>query len=271
MNKALPLVSLLALAAFGCGPSGEKTPGASGSTSSGSSASAKVDPAFAAFLDKLPAELKHDAFEYYGLGNDKPTTLEIVRDGGPPTYGTRTVKPGELKDGKATFILSQAGGLSMEGDITMSLEPDGLYAMSSTMNKLKPHSLEMPAKMEVGGSWKDHTEMDQGGQKIVLDNDLKIVGKERIVTPGGTFDEALHVTSTGAGTFGGKPATLTTESWYVRGVGPVKQIVNLAYKNGPKQAFTTQLADPKKAEAATSPSSSAPPIDLFGGGAGGGQ
>ncbi len=193
--------------------------------------------------------LRNDAYDYYGLGNTKTLKLQIVRgENGLPEEATRTVVPGKVEDGKETYVLKQTGGLETEGDITLSLEKDGVYAMSSSRNKIKPHSLEMPAKLEVGGGWKDHTEMSD--QRIVLDNDLKIVNRERVTTPGGTFDDALHVTSTGSGLYGGGPVTLTTESWYVRGTGPVKQIVNVVPKMGPKQSFTIQLAPDKPAEAA---------------------
>lgn len=265
MNKVLPLLALLSLALVGCPKPDPKTDAAVKPADATEAAKAEpVDPAFVAYLEKVPADLKNDAFEYYGLGNGRTMTVEILRDGAPSQTGTRTVKPGEIKDGKATFVIRQEGGMESEGDITLSLESDGLYAMSSSVNHIKPHSLEMPPKLEVGGGWKDHTEMTQSSQKIVLDNDLKIVGKERVSTPGGTFDEALHVKSTGTGKFGSRPATLTTESWYVRGVGPVKQVLGIVYKDGQKQSVTVQLADSKKAAAdSAATGSSAPPIDLL--------
>ena len=227
--KTSPL--FLALLLAGCGPSG---PGA---------ATASDAP------PGLPDALKSDAFEYYGLGNDKPVRLEIVENG-MPTSGTKTIKLDKIEGGKASYVLRQEGGLAAQGDITLSLEKDGIYAMKSSVSKLKAHSLEMPAKLEVGGGWKDHTEM---GDRIVLDSDLKIVGKERVSTPGGTFDEALHVTSKGGGTMGEGPIELETEMWYVRGLGAVKQILRITPKGkGAKRTVTVQLAAPEKA--AESPS-----------------
>ena len=192
----------------------------------------------------LPDALKSDAFAYYGLGNTKPTRYEVVQgEGGVPTSAVRTFVPGKIEGDKATYTLKQSGGLEREGDIVLSLERDGIYAMSSSKNQIKPHSLEMPAKLEVGGGWKDHTEMMDGG--IKLDSDLKIAGKERVATPGGTFDDALHVTSTGGGTYGGQQVDLKTESWYVRGLGAVKQIVTSTPKGGPASTFVIQLAKPE--------------------------
>lgn len=239
MNKAFSLFALFALPLVGCKPSGASLPG---TTAVGDAPKG------------MPDALKNDAFEFYGLGNDKPVRMEIAQDaGGMPgmgtSVGTRTIKLQKIEGGKATYVLSQEGALGNngQGEITLSLEKDGLYTMASSTSKLKPHSLEMPARLEVGGGWKDHTEMSDG--RIVLDNEIKIVGFERVSTPGGTFDDALHVTSTGGGTMGEGPIDLTTESWYVRGKGAVKQILNITPKGkgGQKRTITMQLAGPEKA------------------------
>ena len=192
--------------------------------------------------------LKSDAYAYYGLGNAAPMRLQIAygEGGGLPTPATRTVIPGKREGDKQTFTLKNEGGTENEGDITLSLEPGGVYAMASTKNKIVPHSVELPAKLDVGTTWKDHTQMTD--QKIDLQNDLKVVNKERVATAGGTFDDALHVKSTGGGTYRGAPATLTTESWYVRDLGPVKQIVVVTPGKGAKpQTVTIELAPPEKA------------------------
>lgn len=225
MKQFLPLLALLALPLAGCDSAGKD--------------SASNSPA----PPGLPAELKNDAFDYYGLGNPKPVQLEIItQEGFPPIPGTRSFAMGKVEDGKATFIEHQTGALESQGDITFSLEKDGLYVMSSSKTELKAHSLEMPAKLDVGSGWKDHTEMAPGGKKIVLDNDLKVERKERVSTPGGTFDDALYITSIGQGTIDGKPVKLTTKSWYVRGIGPVKQIEEVETKGEPKKVISIQLA-----------------------------
>jgi hypothetical protein len=212
MNKALLSLPLLGGILFGCGSS------------------------------------KNDAYDYYGLANTKPVRLEIINgEGQSPQIGTRTFVPGKKdSNGNQTFVEHQDGALEGEGDITLSLEKDGLYVMSSTKTGIKAHTLEMPAKLEPGGGWKDHTEMSPGGKKIVLDNDIKVERTERVTTPGGTFDDALYITSTGQGTIANEPVTLTTKSWYVRGMGPVKQVEEVVSKGGPKRVITIQLAAPEK-------------------------
>ena len=238
MIKALPLLApLLIVTVVGCG---------------------KADP------------LKNDAFAYYGLGNTNPMRLQIVQgEGGFPTPATRTVIPGKREGNKQSFTLKNEGGTENEGDIALSLEPDGVYAMSSTKNKIVAHSVELPGKLDVGTVWKDHTQMID--QKIDLQNELKVVGRERVSTAGGTFDDALHVKSTGSGTYRGEPASLETESWYVKDLGPVKQIVVVAPKKGAKQTVTIELAAPEKApEAGGDPSMGAPGGAMPGGAVPGG-
>lgn len=237
MNKALPLLALFA-AVVGCKPSVPSGTGLVSTVPKG-----------------LPDALQNDAFEYYGLGNDKPMHLEVIEgENGLPKTGTRTIKFQKIDGDRAIYLLTQDGELAgNQGDITLSLEKDGLYTMSSTASKMKPHSLEMPARLEVGQGWKDHTEMADG--KINLNFDVKVAGFERVSTPGGTFDEALHITSKGAGTMGDGPIEITTDMWYVRGLGAVKQVLNITPKEAgaAKRTITMQLADPKKPEAPERP------------------
>lgn len=229
-SKVLSLTFVLVVAA-GCKNAAGPTPVAS----SGGGAGVPPSPT-------IPTELKNDAYDYYGLSNEKPVQLEITYSDNPvPATGSRRVVLQDVKDGKATFVQKQEGALVGEGDITLSLEKDGVYAMSSTKGKIKEHSLEIPASLSVGGGWKDHTELEQQGTSIKLDNDVKIVGKERVSTKGGTFDDALYVTSVGKGTLGDQQVTLTTRSWYVRGKGPVKQIVEVVPAKGAKRTISMQL------------------------------
>lgn len=245
MNKALLPLALLLLAGCASAPGG-KEKGAK-----------NYPPGF-------PEALKNDAFDYYGLGNDDPLRMEVLSGaGGVPTYGTRQVRLDKVEGGKAVYVLKQEGALESQGTITLSLEADGLYTMASTASKLKPHTLEVPAKMDVGTAWKDHTDMSDRG--ILLDSDLKVEGRERVATPGGTFDDALRVTSVGGGKWSGKDVVLKTQSWYVSGMGQVKTILEIIpkAKGDPAQKVTVQLAAPEKAappvESSSLPAPSPPP------------
>ena len=251
MNKALPLLALLVLFG-GCKPS------------SNSETVAQSNAPKSNVPKGLPDALQNDAFEYYGLGNDKPMKLEVLEgENGIPRRGSRTIKLQKIEGDKAIYLLTQDGDLAGDqGDITLSLEKDGLYTMASSTSKLKAHSLEMPARLEVGQGWKDHTEMADG--KIKLDFDVKVVGFERVATPGGTFDDALHVTSTGSGSMGDGPIGITTDMWYVRGLGAVKQVLNITPKEpgAAKRVITMQLADPKKPDVPPGPQGGMTPLDL---------
>ena len=190
----------------------------------------------------VPDSLKHDAYAYYGLENSKPVNVTVVdslsKESRP---GTRQCQLVEIKGGKATYVIKQSGGLQDNGDVTISLESNGIYAMGTTVGTMKSHSIEMPAKLEVGSGWKDHTEIKADQREINLDNDLKIKGLEKVTVPTGTF-EAMVITSTGKGTMSKIPVTLTTKSWYVKGRGAVKQVISVTQPGQPTHTLTVSEA-----------------------------
>src|SRR5688500_898468 len=65
----------------------------------------KVTPA------DVPADVKHEAFEYYGLDNTAPVELRMTR-GKDKLTGTRINRFMEVKDGNAIYEVEHTGGLS---------------------------------------------------------------------------------------------------------------------------------------------------------------
>lgn len=192
-------------------------------------------------LAEVPVELKHAAFDYYGLGVSVPVNIEVSDDvRGDKRTGTRTIEVGKIENGKVTFLIKQSGALEDQGDVTVSLEPDGVFAMSSSKGTMKPHTLEMPTSIAPGASWEDNTELATNGTSIKLTNKVKAEKFEKITTKVGTYDEALLVTSTGSGTISGKPGTLTTRSWYVKGRGAVRQVIDLTLTGQPKRTISME-------------------------------
>ena len=174
-------------------------------------------------LTSLAQELRSDAYEYYGLGNDKPVKLAFRKDSSPVPMATRTVKLVAVKDGKASFEEQQIGGLEDETQ-TMSLEPDGLYVMAASSGTLKtPHTLELPSKLSKGTEWQDNQELESQGTTIKLDGKYRVVGFEDVKTQAGPFPNALHVVGAIKGTRGGVPVSMSVEDWYAKGIGLVKQ------------------------------------------------
>ncbi|HWD40770.1 MAG TPA: hypothetical protein VG944_18120, partial [Fimbriimonas sp.] len=82
-------------------------------------------------LADLPPNLKNDAYEYFGLSNDKPLQYTMSGSASIPK-GTLTCQATlkAIADGKASFEYTQKGIPSAEMTNTVSLEPNGIYIMS---------------------------------------------------------------------------------------------------------------------------------------------
>jgi hypothetical protein len=192
-------------------------------------------------LSQIPAELKHDGYSYYGLGNPKPMKMEVtVSDPGQPVrVGTQTISLKEIKDGVPIFVIERKDGLEMLGVQEIRLEKDGLYNSASTVAKIGPHDLEMPAKLTIGTKWTSRTEVDQPGQSMVNDSTFVVVRPEKVKTKAGEHD-ALLITSTGKGTIGGQKVTTSSKSWYVKDLGGVKTVLTTTFPKGKVQTITIQ-------------------------------
>ena len=245
MNRTLwlrlSLAAVVAVSVWGCGskekPAPEPAPAPAPAPSvSGSEPSAPTVP-----LSSLPDELKHEAFEYYGLGNDQPMDLERTIVGQPDTVtGSQSFRLKEVKDGKALFTVVRTGGFASVGDSDLSLELDGIYAMSSTIGTITPHQLELPAKLGVGAKWDAETKLEQGGG-ITLEHKSvnKVVGMQKVTTPAGTYD-ALLIESSGPAKIQGEAKEMRTKAWFVKGLGAVKMEIVEISKGGSKQTILIQ-------------------------------
>ncbi|HEY0868036.1 MAG TPA: hypothetical protein VGE01_11685, partial [Fimbriimonas sp.] len=120
-----------------------------------------TSPTDTPLVSQLPAELKHDGFEYYGLANEQPIEIEVTSaPNGRTLTGTQTTKLVSFAGGKATFRRERTGNLESLGVDEYSLEPTGIYVTSSTVAKTKDRYLEIPAKLEPGKTWQDTTEIE---------------------------------------------------------------------------------------------------------------
>lgn len=243
MNRTLwlrlSLAAVVAGSVWGCGgkdkPAPEPAPAPAPPVST-SEPSAPTVP-----LSSLPEELKHAAFEYYGLGNDQPMDLERKIEGQPDTVtGSQTFRLREVKDGKALFTVVRTGGFASVGDSDLSLEADGIYAMSSTIGTITPHQLELPAKLDPGSKWDAETKLEQGGGVTLEHKSVnKVVGVQKVTTPAGTYD-ALLIESSGPAKIQGEAKEMRTRAWFVKGLGAVKMEIIEISKNGSKQTILIQ-------------------------------
>lgn len=256
MNKPFRLsIPLVILAVIGCNGStsdtktAEKpsstTSGTSGSTTSGSASGSSTGstPATttAANPAEIPANLKHDGYVYYGLANTAPMKLEI-RDSAQPSatkVGTQTVEYKGMIEGKPTFLIERTGGIEVLGAQEVRLEPDGVYNSSSTVAKVGPKALEIPANLAPGTTFPSHEEVDQSGQSMILDSVFKVERTEKVTTKAGEH-EALLITSTGKGKINGQDVTTSTKGWYVKNLGAVKSELTTYFPKGTTETITIE-------------------------------
>lgn len=198
-------------------------------------------PAPMATLADVPEALKNDAYHYYGLGNPKPMSMEIsISDQPKDKYtGAQTITIKEIKDGKPIFSIDRTGQLAKLGSQEVSLTEEGIFNTMSSIAKIGPKDMELPAKLAPGVTWKSHAEIAQGSETVVNDSDLKVVGPDKVKTPAGEHD-ALLITSTGQSTIGGKKAKTTSKNWYVLDLGVVKSVLVNTYSDGKVQTITIQ-------------------------------
>lgn len=195
----------------------------------------------AASTEEVPADLKHAAFDYYGLASGKDLTLEIRTSTKPEVYtGGQKAVLKSVKDGKATYSIERSGGLAemLGKSQDVVVDKNGIYAISIEGAPIEPIQQELPADMSPGKTWTSKSKFSLSGQEFVTDTKFRIVGPEKVTTKLGTFD-AILVINEGMNIVGGQKMQITAKAWYVKGMGEVK--VALTSKNTTGQTATVDV------------------------------
>ncbi len=191
-------------------------------------------------LSDLPDSLKTDAFHYYGLANTTPVKMHIVRKGAATMEGDQTMAFKSLEGDKASFLTTRGGALADLGSEEVSLEPDGVYVVSSSVGDIGGKSLELPAVLKPGTTWHRASQITRSnGSKVKYDAQFKVVGIQKITTPAGDFD-ALLITSDGPAEIDGAKMQMSVKSWYVKDLGPVKISTQLTPAKGQPQSMVIE-------------------------------
>ncbi len=207
--------------------SAKATPGPIDGAKMQATEKAVAEPTKQGDLAAIPESLKHEGYEYFGLGNGKPIDVELRIGSGSPAEqvssgSVQTVFTG-MKGGVAHFKTSRTGALEQFGGTEeVTCEPDGIYTISTSLGKIGSKHLELPAKLTPGATWSVKTTMTTSdGRNITGDDVFTAKGIKQVKTKAGDF-EALVVESKGTAVIDGKKARTKTVSWYVRGKGQVR-------------------------------------------------
>ncbi len=178
-------------------------------------------------LSKIPAELKNDAFEYYGLGRTDPIKMTVTQNGASEP-ATQTVSLKKVENGIAEFTITNQGGLEKLGEVMVSLDKNGIKVVSVNGQKADSETFELPSGLTTGKTWP--FKLESNGMKLTGSNVVK--GTESITTAVGTYKDALLVVSTATGIQSGQKVMLKSKQWLVKGRGQVKaEITNVSGKN----------------------------------------
>lgn len=210
--------------------------GKNGAAASASNGAADSKPAT---LDSLPANLKHEGYEYYGLGQTQALGYEVISTVEPgASKGDSTSQLQSIEGGTAKFVTTRTGPLAALGEQILELRPDGVYSTSMAGNKIEPPQLELPAELPVGKTWSTKGSVKlPDGRTLEQDLQYKVVGEEKVQTKAGEFD-ALKVTVSGQIKFGEEPNQSQVSAWYVKGIGVVKMTISTT---NPRNTMSVQL------------------------------
>ncbi len=191
--------------------------------------------------DTIPADLKHDAYHYYGLNNLKPLNMEITIDGGAPSSGTQSISLVKVDSNEAVFRMDRTGGLSAFGSMELVLKPDGVYLLKASVGRVQEAAREMPAALKPGETWTTSGKMTlPGGSSVEESGSYKVVGFEKVTTKRQTYPGALLVQSEGKVIQGSETATMRTKNWFVKDRGPVKVEIELIDPQGTQRKILMQ-------------------------------
>jgi hypothetical protein len=232
----------------GCGQSGSKGSETSATaqperpTTPGIAGKSESEAAPARPLSEIPASLKHDAYEYFGLGNPQPLTYQITSTapGAQPVTGTQTVRFTGMENGEARFSITRTDGMASLGDAEMAVTDKGVEMIRSSVGDMGGRKLELPRGLSVGKSWKDKSSFDAQGRKMSMEGTYKVAKMETVETPAGKFD-ALKIEANAKVTLDGQKGTMKMDSWWVKGLGSVKITVENTMAGGTKNAVTIVL------------------------------
>lgn len=229
MKKLLPILpALLALAFLSVGctkpEDGKDKPGTTtGSTNAGEDGGDAVVKKSDA--EDVGEELRHDAYQYYGLGNNK-TLVYTLKLQDVEEEGEQEVAYQGLIDGVPTYKILRTGALSDLGDETLQLSEEGVKLSETSIGEVAEPSLALPAKIAVGDTWEDtQTITQRDGKDLVMKSSYKVEKEEKLTTDAGEFD-TIYISSNGTITYDGSTRTFTGRINYAKGIGPVKLVID---------------------------------------------
>lgn len=193
--------------------------------------------------DGVPADLKKDAYDYYGLANDKPMDMEVVISGASSVLtGSQTNKKEKSDADGVVYNIERTGGLAQLGSAKVKLMNDGIYLDEVMGTKSTEKEVELPNDLTPGNTWTSHMAFKSNGSSMDVTSLCTVKGVVKFKTKVGDR-EGILVTSTGSGKMNGQDIKLESKNWYVKGLGGVKsELTTIVTKSGAKRSVMIEEA-----------------------------
>jgi len=245
--RYLPFALFIALA--GCAPKDGPGAGGTATTPGGATTSTPGGGTSEKPLDSsaIPASLKHDGYQYYGLDNSKTLDVTLKAPDLPAETGGVAIEWDKVEGDKALFKITRTGAIAEDlGNNTGMVDATGVYLTGTSIGTITPDKfLALPADLTPGKTWNMKNKVShKNGSEIAEDSVYKVEGVRDVKTKSGN-QKALLVTSNGTANVsspGQSPvkAKYTTKSWYVKGVGPVRIEISLTLPNMPPRTVLVE-------------------------------
>lgn len=187
----------------------------------------------------IPASLKTQAFDYFGINEYSKYNYEVASSDGTKNELSRELKMLSANDNEIVVeeSASSIGGVQKFEHV---LKKDGLYSRQVRADGTKGElQLALPSELVAGKKWQTKTSVEVGGKSIQMVSSSTIVGFEKVKVNGKTYD-ALKLRED-ATLSGSSPEKWKTTTWLAKGVGLVKMEIDRTPKGQPSVKSTMTL------------------------------
>lgn len=247
MRGSLLSVIGLALVVSGCGPS-NSGPAPGPSTGGAPTGTGTTGQANGTARLTVPDELKHDGYAYNGFAKTTPLTYLFTRlEGDKPEEGTQTSELTSVEKGQAAYSVKRTGALMAIGDEDLMVKPDGVYLVSTSLGSPEKPVMLMPAEVKPGTVWDYDYELNTTTGSKTANSKMHFKGKakaekeEKVKVAAGEFD-TLMVSETADMDNAGVKGTVSSKSWYAKGVGVVRMKMEVKDSKGRIVTSTIELS-----------------------------
>lgn len=242
MNRRMTYLALLGSLLLGCSqsqtPTSPESKAPEAKTEEAKTQTPETPPVLK--VSDLPAELKHDAFEWYGLGNEAGIKMKLTQ-GKTIQKGDQKFVLEKVEGGSAYFKQVWGGDLAFYGEARYVLDTKGVAGTEAQGTKVDPPQIELPAKITPGYAWKTPGKLEMTGGSI-SNLSAVIVGFKPLKVAGRSI-QALLVRRTSTINVSGKTQHMDVSEYYEKGVGAVKMEVTMKGGGQPTKSFAMEAIE----------------------------